>query len=67
MYLLLQAEDGSWGLPQQPWAPPARARDGLQALIAASCGDELQTHQVGNTPVPPARPKRALAGWLARS
>ena len=50
MYLLLQAEDGSWGLPQQPWAPPARARQGLQALIAASCGDDLQAHQVGNAP-----------------
>ena len=46
VYLALQAEDGSWGLPQQPWAPPTRARDGLQALIAASCGDELEAHQV---------------------
>eukprot|EP00964_Phaeocystis_antarctica_P107629 scaffold72311_cov68-Phaeocystis_antarctica.AAC.2 len=66
VYLLLQAEDGSWGLPQQPWAPPARARDGLQALIAASCGDELQTHQVGNTPVRShGRNVPWLAGWLA--
>ena len=48
--MLLQAEDGSWGLPQQPWAPPARAREGLQALLAASCGDDLKAHQVGNAP-----------------
>lgn len=51
VYLLLQGEDGSWSLPQRPWAPPERARDGLRELIAASCGEDLQVHQVGNAPL----------------
>ena len=51
LYLLLQGEDGSWAFPERAWQPPEPARDGLRELIAESCGDALDAHQVGNAPV----------------
>ena len=46
-----EGEDGSWAFPERAWQPPERARDGLRELIAESCGDALDAHQVGNAPV----------------
>ena len=50
LYLLVY-EDGRWQFPQQEWQAPESARGGLRRVIAASCGDGLETHQMGNAPI----------------
>jgi hypothetical protein len=50
LYLLVQ-RDGAWGFPQGAWEPRESARDGLRRAVVASCGEELDTHQMGNAPV----------------
>jgi hypothetical protein len=50
LYLLVKV-DGRWQLPQDAWAAPEAARDGLRRVITARCGEDLATHQMGNAPL----------------